>query len=412
MLKRLRCKFMIITMSIVSVMLCIILGLVYYFTKSNLESASISMMQNLEANPFQLRIPNEASENIHLPFFALQISSHGDLIATGGGYYDLSDEAFLINLISRTLSSPEYIGIIDEYHLRFCKVFTPTRQTIVFSDISSELATLGNLLKSCIAVGFLSFWAFFALSFRLTKWAVKPIDIAWQQQRQFIADASHELKTPLTVIITNAELMQNPDFDEENRAKFNSGILVMAKQMRGLVEQMLELARTESIRARAALSQINFSELAADAILPFEPVFFEKGLILNTEYEENIMINGDMSQLRQMIDILLDNAQKYSRENGTTRVTLKRSGKHHFIFSVANEGKAIPPEDIKNLFKRFYRADKARSRTGSYGLGLSIAEAIVSRHNGKIWAESREGVNTFIVELRCCSRKPGATPQA
>ncbi|MCM1561442.1 MAG: HAMP domain-containing histidine kinase [Butyrivibrio sp.] len=401
MIKKLRIKFILITMSIVTVMLCIILGLIYYFTKTSLETANISMMQNLASDPIRLRILSETSEDIRLPFFTLDLNPNGILTVAGGGYYDLSDEAFLMDLFDQTLENPERIDIIEEYNLRFCKVFSPAAQTIIYSDISSELATLSNLIKTCIFIGFISFWAFLGVSFWLARWAVKPIDTAWKQQRQFVADASHELKTPLTVIMTNAELMQSPEYDNENRVKFCSSILVMAEQMRKLVEQMLELARADNVQAQTLFSQIDLSVLTSDAILPFEPMFFEKDLTLESEIAENILINGDAAQLRQVIDILLDNAQKYSRAGGTTKVTLKRRGKHHVVLIVANEGDPIAADDLKNLFKRFYRADKARTRNGSFGLGLSIAETIVTQHSGKIWAESSSGVNSFSVELHC-----------
>ena len=401
MIKKLRTKFILITMSIVTVMLCIILGLIYYFTKTSLENANISMMQNLASNPIRLRILSEASEDIRLPFFTLELSPNGILTVAGGGYYDLSDEAFLMDLFDQTLENSEPVGIIEEYNLRFCKVFSPAAQMIIYSDISSELATLDNLVRTCIFIGFISFWAFLGLSFCLARWAVKPIDTAWKQQRQFVADASHELKTPLTVIMTNAELIQNPEYDNESRVKFCSSILVMAGQMRKLVEQMLELARADNVQAQTLFSQIDLSVLTSDAILPFEPMFFEKDLTLESEIAENILINGDAAQLRQVIDILLDNAQKYSRAGGTTKVTLKRRGKHYVVLNVANEGDPISAEDLKNLFKRFYRADRARIRNGSFGLGLSIAETIVTQHGGKIWAESSSGVNSFSVELRC-----------
>lgn len=401
MIKKLRTKFILITMSIVAVMLCVIFGLIYYFTKSSLETTNISMMRNLARNPSRIRMLNGSSEEIRLPFFTLELSPNGVLTAAGNGFYDLSDEAFLMDLFNQTLKDPEHIGIIKEYNLRFCKDFSPTAQTIVYSDISSELATLNSLVRTCIFIGFISFWAFLGLSFWLAHWAVKPIDTAWKQQRQFVADASHELKTPLTVIMTNAELIQNPGYDDESRARFCSSILVMTGQMRKLVEQMLELARADDLRTQTLFSHVDLSVLASDAILPFEPVFFEKNLILESEIAENVLVNGDASQLRQLIDILLDNAQKYSRANGTTRVTLKRRGKHHVILSVANEGDSIAAEDLQSLFKRFYRADKARTRNGSFGLGLSIAETIAAQHNGKIWAESGAGVNSFFVELHC-----------
>lgn len=399
MTKKLRYKFIIIIMGIITIMLCIIMSMIYFFTKMNLENNGINMMQNIADNPFLLHPPNETQDDMRLPYFTLQLGVRGDLIATGGGYYDLSDEDFLINLIDATFSANTPVGIIEEYNLRFLRKSTTVSQILVYADISSELATLNNLLRNCIFIGIACFLAFLCISFLLARWAVQPVENAWQQQRQFIADASHELKTPLTVIMTNAELLQNTDYDERNRSAFSASILVMSKQMRDLVEQMLELARADNLQSDKVFSSFDFSQLVLDATLPFEPVFFEKGLTLHTNITNNILINGNPSELRQVLDILLDNAQKYSREKGSTFVTLQKRGKGHCLLEIADEGEAISAKDLNNLFKRFYRADQARSQSGSFGLGLSIAESIVKRHKGKIWAESKNGINTFFVEL-------------
>lgn len=399
MTKKLRYKFIWITMSIITIMLCIIMWLLYFFTKMNLENNSISMLQNIAVNPFLQRVPNELSEDVRLPYFTLQINKQGEIIATGGGYYDLSDEIFLKDLINAAFSNSARTGIIQEYNLRYYHLSTPLSQVLVYADTSSEQATLSNLLRNCIFIGLACFLIFLGISFLLACWAVRPVEKALNQQRRFIADASHELKTPLTVIITNAELMQNPDYDEASRAIFSSNILVMSKQMRNLVEQMLELARADDIQSNVVFSTVNFSQIVSDAILPFEPIFFEKGLLLKTDIAENITVNGESSQLRQVLDILLDNAGKYSCTKGQIWVTLQNRGKGHCLLTVANEGQEISVKDLQHLFKRFYRADAARSRTGSFGLGLSIAESIVIRHKGKIWAESNHNINTFFVEL-------------
>lgn len=399
MTKKLRHQFILITMSIVTIMLCIIMSMIYFFTKMNMENNSINMMQNIAGNPFLLHFPNELPEEIRLPYFALLASPEGDLIAADGGYYDLSDEGFLDEVIGAASSSPRRTGVIEEYLLRFYRLNTPAGQVLVYADISSERIILSSLLRNCILIGAACFLAFLGISFLLAGWITRPIDRAWKQQQQFIADASHELKTPLTVIMTNAELMQNPDYDEASRAAFSSSILVMSKQMRSLVEQMLELARADNVRRSVNFSPVDFSRLVLDATLPFEPVFFEKGLSLHTEIAENITVSGDASQLRQVLDILLDNAQKYSGKKGATWVTLQRHGKGHCLLTVADEGEEIPTKELNNLFKRFYRADKARSRTGSFGLGLSIAETIIARHKGRIWVESKNNINTFFVEL-------------
>jgi len=401
MIRKLQIKFVIINMSIVTIMLSVILGLVYYFTKANLEAESITMMQNIAREPFRLENPNELVEDVRLPYFIVQLGLRGELLATGGGYYDLSDKEFLDDLINVVSRSPKTFAVIEEYNLRYYRVDTPRNYYLVFSDISSERATLNNMMKTCFIIGGLSFFMFLGISIQLSKWAVKPVDLAWKQQRQFVADASHELKTPLTVIITNAELAQSPEYDDESRHRFLSSILTMSRQMRSLIEKMLELARADDSDSKRNFDIVDFSRLVSNALLPFEPVFFEKGLKMETRLDKNIKVLGEESQLCQVVDVLLDNAQKYSKDGGTTWVTLKKTGKKRCLLAVANEGEGISPEEAKNIFKRFYRGDKARSRTGSFGLGLSIAESIVTGHRGKIWVESSNEINCFYVELPC-----------
>lgn len=425
MIRKLRWKFVMINMSIVTIMLCVILGLVYHFTKENVEANSIHMMQNIAARPFGMDVPSERKEEVRLPYFVIQVGSDGELEADGGGYYDLSDEAFLEELVKEVLDSGKDFGIIEEYNLRFFHIAAPRFQRIVFADISIELATLNGLMKICFLIGGFSFFMFAWISMLLARWAVKPVELAWKQQRQFVADASHELKTPLTVIMTNAELMQSMDYDEENKIHFLENILMMSRQMRRLIEQMLELARTDGAgqkvpglgmvgggqrvpgiwkirgwRIKSSQDTVDFSKLVCDAVLPFEPIFFEKGLTLTTQAEEGIRVYGEASQLRQVMEILLDNASKYCKASGAIWIALKKQGKRHCILSVADEGSEIRSEDLKNIFKRFYQADQSRNQAGSFGLGLSIAHNIVKLHRGKIWAESKNGVNCFYILLR------------
>lgn len=399
MLKKLRIKFVLINMLIVTVMLSAVFGFVYHFTRVSLEDESISMMQSIADDPLYLMDISEQGGGVRLPYFILKINSRGELIAAGGGYYNLSDKNFLEELLRKALLSEKSVGIINEYNLRFYRTAANSGVSIVFADITSEKSTLLSLLRILLLIGGGAFLIFFGISVALAHWAIKPVETAWQQQRQFVADASHELKTPLTVIMTNAELLQSPDYDEQSRSGFAASILVMSKQMRGLVEQLLELARADSGQNLPPFERFDFSSAVKNAILPFEPVFFEKGIELSSDIQDGIFINGDKEHLRQVLEIFLDNAQKYASVPGSANVKLERCGKNRCRLCVANTGEAIAPEDLKNIFKRFYRADKARSRDGSFGLGLSIAESVVLRHHGKPWAESKNGMNTFFAEL-------------
>lgn len=267
--------------------------------------------------------------------------------------------------------------------------------------MSSEKATLESLTRTCLLIGGLGFLLFLGVSILLSRWAVRPVERAWKQQRQFVADASHELKTPLTVIMTSAELAQSPDYGREERQRFLAAILTMSRQMKGLIEEMLQLARADQADTQAAFAPVALSRLVSDALLPFEPVFFEAGLALEADVAEDIQVSGSAAQLRQVVEILLDNARKYSRAGGSTQVSLSRPRRGRCLLTVANQGEPLSDQALQNIFKRFYRADPARSHTGSFGLGLAIAETIVTRHHGRIWAESREGRNLFHVELPC-----------
>lgn len=356
------------------------------------------MMQTVAEEFSRPGRPGLRREKVRLPYFVLEMEPDGGIIAAASEFYDLSDSKFLQEMIETVQDTREHTGVITEYHLRFQRVVTPASQLFVFMDMSSEQATLKNLMKTCATIGIVSLLAFFFISLILARWAVKPIEQAWIQQRQFVGDASHELKTPLTVILTNAELLQRPDCDEKNRAQFSASILSMANQMRGLVENLLELARVDSGTVKASMTPLDFSELISTAILPFEPLYFEQGLDIQSAIEPDIKVNGSENHLRQVVEIFLDNAMKYSVSPAVVQVELKRHGLHSLL-SVSNPGNPISPAELKNIFKRFYRIDKVRSMNCGYGLGLSIAESIVKEHRGRIWAGSRGGINTFYVEL-------------
>ena len=398
MLKWLRLKFVCINMFIVTSMLCVIFALTYQSTQSNLEAESLRLMQSIAENPFQQGKPGEPNRNVGLPYFVLEIGMRGELLAANSGYYDLSDEAFLKEVMYTALSSKEPSGVLEKYELRYLRVASMTSQCLVFTDMSGEQATLDDLLNTFLLIGVIGLLAFFGISLLLARWMVKPVDRAWTQQRQFVSDASHELKTPLTVIMTNAELLQDPDAEESRKQQLSDHILLMSQKMRGLVEGLLDLARVDNGTAVMKMEPLNLSQLAEDSTLPFEPLFYERGLSVCCRIYPQITVQGSAQHLRQVLEILLDNALKYALPDTTVYVDLGVRGTHCRL-SVYSRGERISKEDLKNIFKRFYRVDKSRGNSGSYGLGLSIAEGIVQNHKGKIWAESDGNYNAFHVQL-------------
>lgn len=403
MIKRLRIKFVCINMTIVTAMLCVIFGLVLHFTGTGMEKDSFEMMHTVAMTPHQLGIPGKHGPSTQLPYFTLQSSPGGEWTVSGSGNYDLTDTAMLSELIR--LSSAQKSGVLEEYGLRFVRVETPAAQRIVFADMSRETGIMNDLLQNCLIIGAVSFIVFLIISILLAHWAVKPVAVAWEQQRQFVADASHELKTPLTVILSNAQMLSGNGEDPELREKLTTNILTVSRQMKDLVVKLLNSARVDQGIDTVEFSTLDFSETVFNAMLPFDSVFYEQEKELDSDIQDDIMVRGSLSHLVQVVDILLDNAQKYSNKQSHTWVSLKKQGTRHCLLTVANEGPPISAKELKNIFKRFYRADAARERTGSYGLGLSIAEGIVKAHKGKIWAESKDGVNTFFVQLPITTEK-------
>ena len=405
MIRKLRIKFVCIVMVIAMLMVSGILGVVIHFTGTSMEMQSVSMMRTIVASPFQQgNLGKPSNDEVRLPFFAVQVSNLGELITADGGYFDLSDREYLQQIVDLALNSDQESGELKEYDLRYLKAVSPMGISIVFSDTATEAATLRSLVYSSLFIFFAAIMIFFGISILLSRWVIKPVAKAWDQQRQFVADASHELKTPLAVIMVNAELMQNGETEEEDKKKFSENILSMTYQMRSLVESMLEMARVDNGTRRLEFSALDMSELVSNAVLSFQPLYEEKNMGLCCAVSEGISVHGSEQHLYQVLDVLLDNALKYSIPNGVVSVELVHAGRN-CVLSVSSPGEAISKEDLKNIFKRFYRADKARAMNGSYGLGLAIAESIVEAHKGKIWAESRPGYNIFCVQIPTNNQK-------
>ena len=386
MIRSLRRKFIAMTMAVFTALLCVIFGLVIHFTGQNLQTESIRFLRSAAADPLQPGPPGQVRQ----PCFIIRATPWGQSIQSTGGF-DLSDEQMLSDIVALAASASEPLGVLDQYDLRYFRSQSPTELTLVFMDISAERAAMRNLRLTCAGIGLLALGLFWAVSFLLARWAVRPVERAWEEQRQFVSDASHELKTPLTVILTSAELMQTDPDPQHPRS-----ILAMSRRMRELVESLLELARVDNGAVRAAFGELDLSALVADELLPFEPLFFEGGLTLESQLEEGLHISGSDRHLRQVLTILLDNALRYSPETAAVRVELTGQGSSALL-TVANPGE-LTREQCRSIFRRFYRADPARTAGGS-GLGLAIAQGIVADHGGKIWADSREGTVTLNVSL-------------
>lgn len=404
MIRRLRIKFVCIVMTIAMLMVGGILGVAIYFTANNMQMQSIAMMRTIGSSPVQLGDPRKPTEDgVRLPFFVAQISEAGKLISVDGSYYDLSDEDYVQQIVDAALASGAEFGVLEGHDLRFLLSFSPRGRVIVFSDTVTETSMLRGMAYSSLLIFLMAMLVFFGISVLLSRWVTRPVEKAWNQQRQFVADASHELKTPLAIIMTGAELLQNGENAQEHAAN----VLNTTYQMRSLVENLLDMARIDNGAVRHGKRLIDFSQLVSDAALSFRLLYEKQEMALSCIVAEELYINGSEQHLYQVMDVLLDNGLKYAAPCSTVEVRMTKTGRY-CLLTVFSAGTPLTKADLKNIFKRFYRADQARALNGSYGLGLAIAESVVEAHRGRIWAESKENGNTFFVQLPLAHRHSSA----
>lgn len=356
MIDKLKKKFILINMVLVSIVLAITFIGVYAFTYNKLSHTSNCILKRV------------IDENI-----------------------EIVDEETLKEIVSDCVDSKKNYGIIINEDLRYLKHKNENGLEIAFIDRSEEIDTLNSLITTSILVGALSLSAFLIISIFLSKWAIKPAEDAFNRQKQFIADASHELKTPLTTILANSEiLLSHKNETISSQIKWIEYIKLESERMRGLVNDLLFLAKLDYKENLISSKEINLSDLVWSVILPFESLIFENNKKLESNIDSDIFFTGNENQIKQLVVILIDNAIKYCSEKGTIKINLNKN-QNKINLWVNNSAVPIPKEEQKHIFERFYRVDKSRVReNGGYGLGLSIAKEIVELHKGQILVTSDE----------------------
>ena len=309
------------------------------------------------------------------------------------------------------LSSGKTSGTIQNMALRFKIQESYNETKIVFADITYEKNTMQSLLLISVLIFILVLLTSFFISVYLSRRALSPVQEAWDKQHQFVADASHELKTPLTVILANLNILKShPQHTIAEEKRWLNNTEEEAVRMKDLLQDLLFLARDDGALAPPAPHlSLNLSQTVWECILPFESVAYEQNTAMTEDIKDNLFVSGNEKQLKQLLMILLDNACKYAK-NETIFVTLEQ--KHEkAVLRVKNTGPLIPKEDLEHIFERFYRASKSRSRdTGGYGLGLSIAQTIVYNHKGSIKASSTVQDGTVFTVSLPVRRPPSTGP--
>ena len=395
MFDKLKLKLIAINMVMLITVFIAIFGSIFLITSNNI---SREIDENLYALIYGSKRPIPHTVNI-----VVEIGSNGRIKAQFRSFEANITNDNLQEVVSNILKSNKLSGKVkiadSNYSYLIGNGIFGTK--IAFIETSQYDTVLFQLVKSLVGIGLVSLIGLLFISIYLTNKSIIPIKEAFEKQKQFIADASHELKTPLAIIKTNTSLvLSHPEDTINNQSKWINYINSQADRMSELISEMLSLAKMDDAENKLTLVPINMSKIVESMILMFDAVIYENNINLETNISKDLHINGDKESLKKLFSIIMDNAIKYTDKNGSITVSLF-SDKNKVKMIIRNTGEGIAPEDLERVFERFYRVDKSRDReTGGYGLGLSIASSIVKEHKGKIYARSKVGSFTsFIVEI-------------
>ena len=396
MIRRLRWKVIGLNMGMVFCVLLAVFAAVYFSSRAVIARSVQQQLQQVLQTGSGYDLSQPGQEGV--PCFVAEVYASGTVRVSGNSYYDLTDKAALAEIVTAALSADSDEGVLAEHHLRYLRQTGLLSTRIAFTDSTLEQATLRSLLTGSLLIGLAALAVLFACSYVLSGAVTRPVDRAWQQQKQFLSDASHELKTPLTVILSSAELLEQSAAPEQKQ--YVDNVRAESRRMKRLVEDMLTLSRVERGDTRLPDTTADLSDAAADAALRFEPVAYEAGQTLSYDIAPGLLVRGDSGKLEQAVAVLLDNAIKYAAPGTEVRLDAARQGKNACLW-VENEGDPIPADKLPHIFDRFYRADASRTDGGSFGLGLPIAKAIVEAHRGTLRCDSGGHTTRFTITLPC-----------
>ena len=336
-----------------------------------------------------------------IPIALFTVDADGTMAASGRfNTASISDDV-LEQAGTELASADEGFAALPDLGLFYLKRQVGGTMYLAFADAGTANGWQSLALTlAVVEVGALA--VFFVISLFFSRWALRPVARAWTQQRRFVADASHDLKTPLTVILANTSIaLEHPERSVASQSQWLESTQHEAEAMQHLVGDLLALAKMDEEEAAAssgaapvAMERVDLSDLMEGELLQFESVAFERGVTFEAQVEPGIALTGNEQRLRRLASTLIDNACKYVDAHGTVEATLARAGKQAKL-TVRNTGAPIAPEDLPHVFDRFYRADKARtSGTGGHGLGLAIARAIAEEHRGTLTVTSTEEAGT------------------
>lgn len=323
-------------------------------------------------------------------FYSAAVSDDGTILKTENASGTMYSDEDIAAYAAEIIEGKSVTGRVK--NLTYLKAEKDGYTLVAFIDNSIMQGGMATVFRNTLIFGGIAVIAVFIIAVFLANRIVSPLEESFKKQKQFISDAGHELKTPVSVVSANAELLSR----EIGENRWLANIQYENERMGSLVKQLLDLARTENVALQT--ERLDFSRLVSGELLPLESVAFENGLVLTADIADGVFVSGDASKLKQLVSILIDNAIRHS-ENGKEVYVVLKSEHGNVKLSVVNDGKAIPEDMQKQIFERFYRMDAARSDDGHFGLGLAIAKAITETHRGSIEVSCYGGKVEFAVQL-------------
>lgn len=401
--KYLRRKFIAISMSAVFIVLFTITGFINFSNYTGINQNSDNLINIITDNDGMFPKHKDNKDGYELPpkmsketpfstrFFTAKFGLDNSIISIDTGKISAVSSSEAAGYADKILNSGKKSGIIDSY--KYKTVSKDYGTLIVFIDVSNELLMFRSFLFNSIVICLVGIAAIFILIYIFSKKAISPIVESFEKQKQFITDASHELKTPLAIINTNADVLEMECGENEWIKSIHNQIGRMSR----LITDLIKLTRMDEENHKIIKTDFSLSDAAYESIEAFKDIAKNSGKTLCPNIDKNVSCYGDEEMIRKLIYILLDNALKYSSENSSIILSIAKC-KNKCMIKVENEAENLKCGTYDKLFERFFRLDSSRnSKTGGYGIGLSIAKSIILKHKGKITAESLDG-KTFIIK--------------
>lgn len=389
----LRKRFLIISWVMLVMLLAAICGGIgTYMYQSAVDDTKAALREAVE---------QQSLDNESIGMLGIRLDRNGSVVESEQSHLSLSEETIVQLAGSIEMTGEQSIGETEAEGMRYryLSVLGRGGAWAAFAECSQEQALEKSLWRNGIIFMLIGMLLLIPVCILLTRWVSKPIETAWEKQNDFVSDATHELKTPLTVIATNTEaVLANPEAPIESQERWLGSIQDETSRMAGLVGDLLFLAKIDAGEIKLDPEELNISDLLEGMCMERETDIFEAGRQFDYELTPDLHYYGDRRRIEQMMNALLDNAVKYTPEGGSIRLVVNRDRRQRVRVVLSNSGNPLAEEELGKIFDRFYRVDPSRARdTGGYGLGLCVTRSIAELHGGTVTAECRNDINVFTV---------------